>query len=82
MPSSQPEQRDDDPFGGEDAADVAGAGADAAQDADLARALEDAHRDRVDEPDHADRDDQQAETVIALGQLRVEGDVARAWRRR
>ena len=54
------EQRDDDALDGEDAPDVARAGADAAQHADLARALEHGHRDRVDEPDHADRDDHEA----------------------
>ena len=70
-----PEQRDGQAFGGEDAADVAGAGADAAQDADLARALEHAHRDRVDEPDHADRDDQEAEHGDRRGDLAVGVDV-------
>ena len=60
--SEQPAgERDREALGGEDAADLAGAGADAAEDADLARPLEHAHRDRVDEADHADRDDQQAE---------------------
>ena len=42
-------ERDDEAFGGEDAPDLAGAGADAAQHADLAGALEHAHGDRVDE---------------------------------
>src|SRR5579862_183662 len=52
---------EDDGLGGEDAADVAGAGADRAEDADLAGAFEHAHRQRVREAGHADRDDQESE---------------------
>src|SRR4051794_5207135 len=48
---------DDQPLGGEDPPDVAAAGPDAPQHPDLARPLEDAHRDRVDQPDHADGHD-------------------------
>ena len=42
-------------FGGEDPPDVAGVGADAAQDPDLAGAFEHDHRERVDQREHADR---------------------------
>ena len=55
--------------------DVAARGRRRAQHADLARALEDAHRDRVDERDHADRDDQQAEHGDRHRDLGVGGDL-------
>ena len=57
-PAGQDERE---PLGGEDAAHVAPPRPDAAQDADLTRPVEHVHGDRVDEPDEADRDDQEAE---------------------
>ena len=68
-------ERDGEALGGEDAPDVAGASADAAEHADLARPLEHAHRDRVDEPDHADRDDEEAENADRRADLAVRVDV-------
>ena len=61
-------------LGGVDAPDVAGAGADRAQDADLADAFEHAHRQGVGEAGHADRDDQEREH----GDRRA-GDVTSLW---
>ena len=71
------ENGEDDGLGGEDAADVAGAGADRAEDADLPRSFEHAHRERVDEPGHADRDDEEAEHENRRGQRLVVRDFVR-----
>ena len=74
--SEQPApNRDDEPLGCEDAPNVTCSGADAAEHADLTGALEHGHGDRVDQADHADRDDQQSEDRDRARDLCVGGDV-------
>ena len=51
-------------LGPQRAADVAGPGAEAAQHPELSGALDHAHRDRVDEAEHADADDEQAHQAL------------------
>ena len=50
-------------LGAEDAAQVTGSGAEAAEDADLAGALDDVHGDGVDQAEHADGDDEQPDAL-------------------
>src|SRR5258708_3770077 len=61
--------------GREDPSRLSGVGGGAAQHADLAGAFDDGHSDRVDQPDHADRDDQQAQYGDRGGDAAVGGAV-------
>jgi hypothetical protein len=67
MPRSHPQTAKSHAFRGEDPADVAGARADAAEDADLAGALEHVGGDRVRESDNAHRHDDEPAAAPMTG---------------